>query len=369
MTTPYLAIDLDKIEHNARVVTALCRDNGLRVTGVTKCVCGHPAVARAMLRGGVHDIGDSRLENIRRMREAGVEATFNLIRLPPLSAADRVVELVDLSLNSEPATLAALAREAAAGGRVHDVVIMVDLGDLREGVWPTELQAVVDEASRLPGLRIRGLGSNLGCFGGVLPDPDNMGRLVSLAEQVEAASGIKFELLSGVNSGGLEMLEARTLPARINHARIGEAILLGRETTRRRPWPGTHQDVFMLFAEVLELRDKPSRPLGQRGEDAFGGQPDFEDRGTMPRALLNLGREDVDVSGLTPLDDRLRILGASSGYLVVDVSAAPGAFAVGDEIGFAVNYSALLAAMTSEYVKKRPATASEPQSLTETSRA
>ena len=72
------------------------------------------------------------------------------------------------------------------------------------------------------------------------------------------------------------------------------------------------------------------------------------------RALLNVGREDVEIAGLTPLDPRLEILGASSGYLILDASRAAGEIRVGDELGFNLNYGALLAAMTSEYVKKRP---------------
>ncbi|NNG11829.1 MAG: hypothetical protein HKM88_01115, partial [Halobacteria archaeon] len=162
-----------------------------------------------------------------------------------------------------------------------------------------------------------------------------------------------LERVSGINSSGLELLDAGGMPARINHARIGEAILLGRETLHRRPWPGTRQDAFVLHAEVLELKRKASVPHGECSEDAFGRRPVFADRGDVWRALLNVGREDIDVDGLTPLDERLAILGASSGYLVVDVTPVADSLRVGDELAFALNYGALLAAMTSEYVNKR----------------
>ena len=95
-------------------------------------------------------------------------------------------------------------------------------------------------------------------------------------------------------------------------------------------------------------------PIGERSEDAFGGLPIFKDDGEIERALLNVGREDVTVDGLTPLDLRVTILGGSSGYLVVDVSRADGCYRVGEELTFFLNYSALLRASTSEYVKKRP---------------
>lgn len=350
--TPYLTIDLDKIEHNARTLVALCAAHGITVTGVTKCVCGHPEVARAMLRGGVASIADSRLANIRRLKAAGIHQAGMLLRLPALSVADAVVETVELSLNSEPAVLARLSAAAERRGIVHGVILMVDLGDLREGAWPTEFTTLVQTARNLSGILLRGIGTNLACFGGVVPTATNMNQLVEFAVAAERINGRPLEWISGANSSALELIASGRMPARINHARLGEAILLGRETVQRKAWPGTHQDAFVLHAEVLELNTKPSMPIGERGEDAFGHRPSFRDRGPMRRVLLNVGREDVMVEGVTPLEPGVEILGASSGYLVLDVSRAKRDLSVGDELRFALDYGALLAAMTSEYVAK-----------------
>lgn len=351
--TPYLTIDLAALEHNARAVVGLCRRHGIEVAGVTKGVCGHPEVARAMLRGGVVAIADSRLENLRRLRGAGIGVPLMLLRLPPLSAVGEVVETADSSLCSELAVLRALSASALERGRRHGVIVMVDMGDLREGVWPTDLVPFCREARGLEGIRIRGIGTNLACFGGVIPTPTNMHRLAELAREVEGALGIGLELISGLNSSGLGLIESGEVPRTLNHARIGEGILLGRETTRRRPWPGTRQDAFRLYAEILELKRKPSCPLGERAQNAFGKEPEFEDRGEILRALLNLGREDVLVEGIEPLDPRLRILGAASDYLVLEVTGGERTLGVGSVVGFSVNYGALLAAMTSDYVDKR----------------
>lgn len=352
ITTPYLIIDIDKIEHNTRTIVRLCKQHGISVTGVTKVTCGHPEVAKAMLRGGVRSVADSRLENIHRLINAGVDAELMLLRLPALSIVDDVVESVTVSLNSELSVLEALSSAAQRRGTVHEVLLSVDLGDLREGVWPDDLMPFVTEANRLPSIEIRGLGTNLACFAGVVPDKDNMSQLVQLAAELERCVGRRLEWISGVNSSGLELIAAGGMPARINHARIGEAILLGRETTHRKAWPETYQDAFVLHAEVLELKKKPSVPLGHRSEDAFGKRPEFEQRGEVLRALLNVGREDIDVEGLTPTDPGAVILGASSGYLVVDVTGATGSIRLGDTLSFYLNYAALLAAMTSAYVKK-----------------
>ena len=352
MTTPRITMDLGKIEDNARTIVGQCQTLNIEVCGVTKATCGHPEVAKAMLRGGVSWIADSRLENIRRMKTAGVDTRYILLRIPSLSIVDDVVETVDVSLNSELCVLEALSAAAQCRGSIHDVILMVDMGDLREGVWPDDLVSLVGEVRELPAIRIKGLGTNLTCFGGVVPSEANMQQLVDLAREVEHKFGLRLEWVSGINSSGLELIAAGKMHPGVNHARIGEAILLGRETTQRKPWPGTCQDAFKIHAEVLEINRKPSRPLGKRSEDAFGGVAQFEDRGEELRALLNLGREDVDVSGIAPCEPGIKILGASSDYLVVDVSAAPGSLRVGDELTFIPNYSALLAAMTSEYVKK-----------------
>jgi predicted amino acid racemase len=237
---------------------------------------------------------------------------------------------------------------------------MVDLGDLREGLWPDDVVSFVGQVLELTGIRIAGVGTNLSCFGGVVPNTDNMNQLAALAEGIEHTFGVQLDLVSGVNSSGLELIAAGSMPPRVNHARIGEAILLGRETVHRRPWPGTRQDAFVLRAEVLERKVKPSVPIGKITEDAFGRRPVVEDRGERVRALLNVGREDVDVAGLTPLDPGVVVLGASSGYLIVDVTDAGTRIEVGDELAFHPNYGALLAAMTSPYVKKRLTRGGEP---------
>ena len=357
MKSPYLAIDLEKIEHNARTIVGLCNENGIEVTGVTKVACGHPEVAKAMLRGGVTSIADSRLENIQRLKSAGIDTFFMLLRVPSLSAVDEVVELVDLSLDSELVVLEGLSAAAIQTGKIHDVILMVDLGDLREGIWPDDVMTFARKAISLKGVRIKGVGTNLACFGGVVPSEVNMNQLAELANELEHTFAITLEWISGINSSGLELIASGNMPRRVNHARIGEAILLGCETIHRKPWPDTFQNAFILHAEILELKKKPSLPLGERSEDAFGRLAEFEDKGDVLRALINVGREDIDIEGITPLDSRIKLLGGSSGYLVLDVSAAKGDITVGDELIFTLNYSALLAAMTSEYVKKHPLSA------------
>ena len=350
---PYIIIDLNKIEHNARTIVALCRKNGIEVCGVTKVTCGMPQVARAMLRGGVACIGESRMKNIHRLKANGVATEYTLLRIPPLSAAEDIVTSVNMSLNSELSVIQALSEAAFRRGLTHNIMIMVDLGDLREGVWPDDLLPMVREVVELPGIRIAGLGTNLSCYGGVKPSEKNMGQLVEYARRIEDAFDIKLRYISGGNSSSLNLIASGKMPRAVNHIRIGEGILLGRETVNRTAWPGTFQDAFLLKAEIVELKEKPSMPIGETGEDAFGGKPHFIDKGERDRAILNIGREDVVVEGLKSVDPKISILGASSDHLIADVTEAENV-ELGDELAFLMNYGALLAAMTSEYVEKRP---------------
>lgn len=166
--------------------------------------------------------------------------------------------------------------------------------------------------------------------------------------------GQEIELVSGGNSANWLMMESGNMPKAVNHLRIGEAILLGNETTERIPIKGLYQDVFTLWAEVIEVATKPSVPIGEIGEDAFGQIPSFVDRGRHRRAIVAIGRQDVVIEGLQPDIEGIKILGASSDHLILDVEDAERPVQVGDVLSFTVRgYSALLALFTSDYVGVR----------------
>jgi predicted amino acid racemase/arginase family enzyme len=362
MSGPRVTIDLERIETNASLVVETCRKSGIEVFGVTKGTCGMPQVARAMLRGGVVGIGESRFENIRRLRASGIDCPILLLRSPPLSLIEEVISSVDISLNSELAVIQGLSRVGERMSRVHDIILMVDLGDLREGIWPDDLAPMVEKVVALPGVRTVGLGTNLTCFGAILPTTEKMEALVAHARDLEQRFGLDLRYVSGGNSSSLPLLLAGGMPAGVNNLRIGEAILQGgRDTFHDEPWAALDRDAFLLSAELLEVKTKPSVPIGEIGVDAFGKRPVFVDKGDRLRGILNVGREDIVVDGLVPADPGVAVLGASSDHLVVDVTDANEAPEVGDRLGFHMDYGALLAAMTSEYVEKEPMLDKEPK--------
>ncbi len=361
---PSLTVDLDKIRHNTRYLTGLARDRaGAGVFGVAKALCGSPEVARVMLEGGCCGLADSRLENLSKIRTAMLDwpefrsVPLMLLRLPAPSQTRQVVEVADISLNSEWKTLQLLSQAAGELKRIHQVVLMVDLGDLREGIWIDDedhgnLMTLVRHTLTLPDIRLAGIGTNLACYGGVIPDRAMMERLLELTIQVEHVCGYHVDLISGGNSSAVPMLLEGSMPKGINSFRLGESILLGKNVIDRSDLPGTRQDAMICRAEIIELQSKPSMPRGVSGQNAFGEQTRYVDRGIRRRAVLALGRQDVVFDGLTPLDPGHIILGASSDHLLVDVSDSRTPLEVGDRISFIPNYGALLALATSPYVAK-----------------
>jgi predicted amino acid racemase len=349
VTAPRIDTDLGKIEQNTRVLADRLAAKGIRVTGITKAVLGSPGVGAAMLRGGAYGLGDSRVPNLARLAGLDRPPLRTLIRSPMLSQAGRVVEVADVSLNTEAAVLTALDRAASRTKRTHGIVLMVELGDLREGIAlddaPEAVRAVLGHSS----LQLVGLGANLACQNGVVPDDRNMGVLTGLVENIEALHGISLNVISGGNSANLNWALSTDDVGRINELRLGEAILLGVDPLYRTPIPGLHTDAFTLTAEVIEVAVKPAQPWGDRAQAAFGEAPARTGSGSVHQAILALGRQDVDPAGLQP-PEGITILGMSSDHLVVDLGDHP--VAVGDEIDFGVAYGAFVRAMTSPFVTK-----------------
>ncbi len=350
MTTPRIEIDLAKIAHNAKKLKELYSSKGISVIGVTKLVCGDPSIADVLVKSGINILADSRISNIKRMREAGIHAQFVLLRTPVPSQAESVVKYADISLNSELSVVKSLSKFAVNNNTTHKIILMVELGDLREGLMPLDLEDTVKGVMSLEGIELAGIGANLACFGGVKPDEEKMRYLSSLAGDIEERFGLTLKFVSGGNSANYIWFVSTKDVGRVNNLRLGESIYLGRETLYRTPIPGLYTDAFTLIAEVIESKIKPSIPYGEVCQDAFGNIPKFQDRGQIRRVILGVGLQDVLVSGITPILD-IDILGASSDHIILYTKQVD--LKVGNEVVFNLNYGALLSVMTSPYVMKR----------------
>jgi len=352
MSCAVLHFDAAKLTANVRTLQALCARQGVTLATVVKAACGWEALARAALDGGCDMLADSRLDNLARLPAAGPVVPRMLLRLPAPSEAEAVIRLCDVSLNSEYEAVAALNAAAQRLGRRHRILLMVELGDRREGLLPAELPALLARLRRLPAIEVAGIGTNLGCLGGIRTTTAKLSELAELATLAQRQLGYRLRYVSGGNSGALPLLLQQGLPAGINHLRVGFSMLLGRDPYTDEPLPGLHTDVFELEAELIEVRAKQSLPQGEVVLDAFGRVPRFEDRGERVRGILSLGRLDTDLETLRPVDASVGIIGASSDHLVVDLTDSA-ARRVGDRLRFAPGYGALVQAMLSPYVEKR----------------
>jgi predicted amino acid racemase len=349
MSTPRLEISLAKIAHNASTLKDLYGARGIQISAVTKVVCGDPRIAEALVECGIEMLADSRIANIKRMRDAGIASVFMLLRGPSLSQVAEVVAYTDLSLNSDLSVIRRLSRQAVKQHVIHKVILMVELGDLREGFMPADLQGAVEQVLDLDGIALVGIGANLACFGGIRPDDANMVRLSQIARDVEERFGLILPHVSGGNSGNYNWFMSTEDLGRITDLRLGESIYLGRETLGRDPIEGLFTDAFTLVAEVIESKMKPSVPYGAACQNVAGHLPEFEDRGRITRVILSIGTQDVVVSGLTPRAE-IDILGASSDHVILD--GKNNEYIAGDELEFDLDYGALLSVMTSPYVEK-----------------
>jgi len=323
-----ILIDPEAIRQNLRRIGAWMQAHGAHWTVVTKVLCGHRGTLEALQAMGVRSMGDSRLENlecIRRM-DPGCECWY--LRVPDITSVPDVVRLADVSLNSEVGVIEALNEEARRQGRVHGVVVMIELGDLREGILPGSLIQFYDHVFRLPNIEVKGVGANLGCLAGAVPTVDQFMQLVLYRELLELKFEHPLRLISAGSTAVLPLVLDRQLPRAINHFRIGEAVFLGTDLLAGGTLPG-------LRAPFASEADGDTAP-GQRGY----------------RALVSIGNLDTEISGLEPLNPNYSIAGASSDITVVNVGDDADGLEVGDTIRFRPNYAAFVRLMSGRYVEK-----------------
>jgi len=351
MSYPRLEVSLGKIRHNTRKIIELCSAYVIQAVGVPKVSCGSIEIAQAMVDGGVNIIADSRLENLREFKD--IKAEKMLLRLPMISRVGEVIEYADMSLNSELKTIKCLSDEAMKRSKIHRIILMVDVGDLREGVFDgEEVINTVEGILKYKGVKLIGLGTNLSCFGGIIPSIENLNKLIKFKEKIENKFNIPIDIMSGGNSSSFHLVQNGKMPAGINQLRIGTSILLGIVEITNTRIKDTYYDAFKLTVEIIEIKDKPSKPIGEIGIDAFGNKPSFEDIGIRKRAICAVGKQEIDVDWMIPIDTDIKILGGSSDHLILDITNCSQLYEVGDKVSFILNYVAILKAMTSKYVAK-----------------
>lgn len=350
---PRLMIDLEKIKNNVRVMRELTDRGKVQLGIVTKSFTADRKTVEAVVEQGVDFLADARIENIKGYADLRVPTL--LLRITQPCEIEEVIKYATISLNSELSTIQKMNEEAKKQHKTHKVVLMVDLGDLREGIFfenEEEILQVAEEIHKLENIELHGVGVNLTCYGAVIPKNDNLSILVKIARKIEERLGIKLQMISGGNSSSIYLIDKGELPEGINSLRIGEAFILGNETAYGARVEGTVDDAVILQAQLVEVKHKPTLPIGEIGKDAFGQVPYYEDKGIAKRGILALGKQDTDLDSMTPLDPKIDIMGGSSDHTIVDLTHSDKDYQVGDIVEFKLGYGALLKLFTSKYVDR-----------------
>ncbi|MGL5316463.1 MAG: alanine/ornithine racemase family PLP-dependent enzyme [Peptostreptococcaceae bacterium] len=354
---PLLEIDLNKIYENAKYITDICKGLDISIAGVIKGLNAQTGVVEKLIEGGCEYIASSRIEQLVEIKEKGFDKEVMLIRMPMQREIVEVVKNIDISLNSELETIKKLNRECEIQNKTHKIILMMDLGDLREGFIDEEelIDTAVYIESNLKYIKLYGVGTNLSCYGSIKPSFDNLNKLCQVAEGIEEKISRKLDIVSGGATTTLPLIFENNIPERINNLRVGEAILIGRDLVDYWGYNDVklHTDTLKLKAEIIELKKKPSYPIGEMFIDAFGNKPTYEDRGIKTRAILGIGKQDfVSHSSLIPLTEGVEVIGSSSDHLIVEINNNVESFKVGDIITFGMYYPNALYLTASNYVTK-----------------
>lgn len=352
-----LTINLDALRHNIEQINLWMEGHDATWTLVTKVLCGHRDTLSALKSLGVRSFGDSRLDNLAEIERGDEELETWYLRLPHLTDIDEVARICDASLNSEIEIIHGLNEAARRLNRQHRIIIMIEIGDLREGILPGHLVEFYEQIFRLPNIEVLGIGANLGCLSGSVPSVDQMMQLILYRELLELKFKRRLPMVSAGSTVLLPMLLSGEVPPEINHFRIGEAVFLGTDLLNGGTLKGLRDDAIILEAEVLEIKEKSLSPTGETALSIRPFEVLDEENGESPgqrgyRAVVGLGQLDTDIAGLTPVNPHYRVSGASSDLSVLNIGDDPAGLSIGDAIKFRVSYSSLLRTMSTKYVEK-----------------
>lgn len=351
----FLKLYRERLNHNFHFLNNLFGEQNIEWGVVSKLLCGNEKFLSELIDLGIRELHDTRVSNLRTIKEINPDVQTVYIKPPAKRNLPEIVQYADVSFNTELSTIRLLSEEAQKQGRNHKIIIMIELGDLREGVLGERLIDFYGKIFELPNIEVVGIGSNLNCLHGVMPSEDKLVILSLYKQLIEATFNKKIRWVSGGTTVTLPMLLKKQLPAGVNHFRIGEALFFGINLFTQKPIPGMHTNVFRLFTEIIELHEKPKVPTGQFGEDPQGNKFEINESDygkTSYRAILDVGLLDVKENYLKPVDSKMKIVGSSSDMLVVDLGESKREYKVGDLVQFDLKYMGALGLMNSDYIDK-----------------
>ena len=351
----YLKLYRDKLRNNYNFLDNLFKGHGIKWGITTKLLCGNEEFLKEVADLGIGEMHDSRISNLKKIKDIDPEVLTIYIKPPPRDIIESVVKFADASLNTELSTLHALSEEAKRQNTTHKVIVMIEMGDLREGVMREDLIDFYEKVFDLPALEVIGIGTNLNCMHGVMPDEDKLIQLALYKQIIELRFDKDIPLVSGGTTVTIPLLLRNQLPKGINHFRVGEALFFGKDLFSEGTIEGMDDSVMELYSQIIEIAEKPKVPSGELGVNPQGkvSEIDEEELGkTSYRAILDIGYLDINPEHLINVHDDVKIADASSDMLILDVGDNQKGYEVGDFIRFRMKYMGALGIMNSDYIDK-----------------
>jgi predicted amino acid racemase len=351
----FITLYKKKLEYNYNFLSDLFQKHGKEWAIVTKLLCGNEKYLQEVLKLGIKEVCDSRISNLKKVKKLNPDVQTVYIKPPAKRSIENVVRYADVTFNSESETIRLLSDEAVRQGKTHRVTIMIELGDLREGIMGDHLIQFYEKVFELPNIEVVALGANLTCLHGVLPSQDKLIQLSLYKQLIEARFKQEIPYITAGTSVTLPLLKRKQVPKGMNHFRVGETLFFGNNLYNGKPFKGMKSGVFKLFAEIIELTKKPVVPIGEMTTNVAGDtyEIDEADYGKSAyRAILDIGLLDIATDHLIPDDAKIAITDASSDMLIVDLGVTRRNYKVGDLISFSLTYMGALALLNSDYIDK-----------------
>lgn len=352
----FITLDSAKLKHNFDYLEKLFSSEGIQWAVVSKLLCGNRMFLQELVNLGVKQLCDSRVSNMKAIKKMAPDIETIYIKPPPLRSIPDIVKYADISFNTEFSTINLINDEAGRQQKIHKILIMIEMGELREGVMRDDFIDFFEKVFTLPNIEVVGIGTNMTCLYGVLPNHDKLIQLSLYEQLIEARFNKQIPYVSGGASVVIPLIFEKLLPKGINHFRVGETLFCGTDVYHDTTLPDMHNDVFMLYAEIIELIEKPMVPSGDMGTNLEGVTFEFDDTSmgkTSYRALLDIGLLDVESGHLFPVDPKVEFVGSSSDMIVIDLGKNEQKYQTGDLVEFKLDYMGILRIMNSRYISKR----------------
>lgn len=352
----YITLNIHKLKANFEYLDKLFKRKNIQWSVVSKLLCGNKDYLKALLSFDIKQVCDSRISNLRMVKELNPKIETIYIKPPAKHYLKSLVQYADISMNTEKETIQLLNEEAKRQEKIHKIIIMIEMGELREGIMRDHLIDFYYEVFNLPNIEVVGIGTNLSCLYGVLPNHDKLIQLSLYGELIEAKFKQTINYVSGGSSVTIPLIFKNLLPKGVNHFRVGETLFLGTDVYYNTTLKKMNTDVFVLYTEIIELIEKPLVPMGEMGTNVEGESFKFDDAligKTSFRAIIDVGLLDVDDKHISPMDQNISVVGGSSDMFVVDLGNNENKYKVGDYVSFKMDYMGVLRLMHSKYIDKK----------------